>query len=173
LKNILNIPNIKFVKVLLLAFVFLSFTSKHPFYLSVTDMKYNAKEKSLQTSVKLFTNDLEEALKKIYKQPVDLINVKDKEAINKLLDDYIKKHLSVKVGGKPQKLNFVGFEHEEEAIWIYLEYQNCPLPKKIEIENTLLYDFIKTQINIVNIEVNGLKKSSKVTNPEKSLIFEF
>ncbi len=158
--------------IFLVPFIFFSFTIKHPFYLSVTDLKYDAKTKTLQTSVKLFTNDLEEALKKIYKRPVDLINGTDKEGINKLLLDYVQKHLSVKIGGKVQKFDFVGFEREEEAVWIYLECKNCPAPKKVEIENTLLYDYIRGQISIVNFEVNGLKKSSKATNPEKKIFFE-
>ena len=160
-------------KVLLMALICISFTNKHPFYLSVTEMNYNAKEKSIQTSVKLFTNDLEDALKKIYKQPVDLINGKDKDAINKMLNEYIQKHLTLTMEEKLQKFDFVGFEHEEEAVWIYIEYKNCPKPKKVIIENTLLYDFISNQINIVNFDALSSKKNSKLTNPEKKIQFEF
>lgn len=168
-----NIAPTNLTKFLIIAFLFFSFKAKHPFYLSVSDLKYNAKEKTMQVAVKLFTSDLEEALKKIYAKPVDLINGKDKQAINKLLTDYIQKHFVLKVGGKTLKFDFIGFEQEEEAVWVYIEYKNCPKPKKVEIENSLLYDFIQTQINIVNLEVEGIKKSSKVTNPEKKLSFDF
>jgi len=147
--------------------------AKHPFYLGVTDIKYNAKEKTLQSSVKLFTNDLEEALGKLYKQKVDLINGQDKEKLNSLLSDYLKSRLIVKVNGKLQLFTFLGFEHEADAVWMYLEFKNCPTPKKVEVSNSLLYDFVKTQTNIVHCEVNGNKKSAKVSNPEKTLIFQF
>jgi len=136
-------------------------------------MKYSDKEKSIQTSVKLFTNDLEDALKKISKQPVDLINGKDKEALNKLLNEYIQKRLSLKIEGETKKFSFIGFEHEAEAIWIYIEYPQNQAPKKVEIENTLLYDYISGQINLVHFELNGQKQSSKVTNPEKNILFNF
>lgn len=160
-------------KFLVIAFLFFSFKAKHPFYLSVSDLKYNAREKTMQAAVKLFTNDLEEALKKIYAKPVDLINGKDKQTINKLLADYIQKHFVLKVDSKAINFDLIGFEREEEAVWVYIEFKNCPPPKKVEIENSLLYDFIPSQINIVNLDVEGIKKSSKVTNPEKKLFFDF
>jgi hypothetical protein len=153
--------------------LFSSFTFKHPFYLSVTDLKYNEAEKSLQGSVKLFTNDLEDALKRIYKVQIDLINGKDKASNTKILEDYIKKNLSVKTNSQAVKLTVIGYEQESEAVWIYLESGETSVPKKVEIENALLYDYLKSQINIVHCEVKGQSKSSKVTNPEKKIVFEF
>jgi len=163
------------LKTLLFILIFFSFTASHPFYLSVTELKYDSKEKTLQASVKLFINDFEEALKKIYKKPVDLINYSknDKEGINDLIKDYIQNHLSVSVNSKKQTFNLLGFEREAEAIWVYLEAKNCPSPKKVDVQTTLLYDFIKTQINIVSCGVNSISKSSKVTNPEKKISFQF
>ncbi len=165
----------KFVISFLFAIVFFSFTLKHPFYLSVTELNYDSNTKILQTSVKLFINDFEEALKKIYKKPVDLINYSknDKASIDSLIKSYIENHFSIKVGSKKLKYDLIGFEREEETVWVYLEAKNCPVPKKVEIETTLLYDFIKTQINIVKFEFNGQSLSSKVTNPEKKIDFIF
>lgn len=130
-------------------------------------------EKSLSTSVKMFTNDLEEALSKSTGKKVDLINGTNKEELNEWINDYIKKRLIVKVNGQSLGFQFIGFEREEDAIWSYIEYKNCPKPKKVIIENSLLYDHINTQINIVHFEISGDKKSSKVTKPEKMLNFEF
>lgn len=127
----------------------------------------------MQGAVKLFTNDLEDALKKTSRQPVDLINGKDKEALNKLLAEYIRKRLVLKLDGQQKEFSFIGFEREEEAIWAYIEYENCAPPKKIAVENSLLYDYLSGQSNIVSFELNGKKQSSKVTNPEKQLSFEF
>jgi hypothetical protein len=79
----------------------------------------------------------------------------------------------VKVAGKLQTLNFIGYEKEEEAVWCYLEIKNAEMPKLITVENTLLYDFLPAQMNMVHAEVKGKKQSSKVSNPEKDLVFEF
>src|SRR5437868_15376387 len=88
----------------------------HPIYVSVTEIEYNAKDKTLEISCRIFTNDLETTLKKDYKGLVDLINPKDKSAMNKLVDGYIQKHLAINVDGKPTSLQFLGYEQQEEAI---------------------------------------------------------
>lgn len=145
----------------------------HPYFVSITDIKYKEEEKTLQVSCRTFTNDLETALRKIYKKPIDLLNPKDKVVMEKTLAHYILNHLKITVDGKLQTLNFIGYEKEEEAVWSYFEIKNIETPKVISIENTLLYEYLPQQINMVHTEVKGNKQSSKVTNPEKSLEFKF
>lgn len=127
----------------------------------------------MQCAVKLFTNDLEDALKKITKGSVDLINIKDTVKVEKLLNTYISERLSLKINGKVRAFEFIGFEREEEATWIYIEYTKCEFPKKTEVINSLLYDYLKGQSNIVQMEVNDSKKSLKASNPAKDFIFVF
>lgn len=146
---------------------------KHPFYLGVADLKYNATEKSIQGSVKLFTNDFETILKKNYKQPIDLINTKDKESIKKIITDYISKHFALKLNGELKPFTVIGFEREEEAVFTYIEFKNCETPKIIDVEISLLYDAFKDQMNILHFELNGTKKSVKVNNPDKKITFNF
>lgn len=153
--------------------ILMGFSFSHPFYLSVTDLKYKASEKTMQASVKVFVNDLETALKKINQKPIDLLHPKDTVQLNKVLATYLAKHLTFKLNSEIKLFDFIGFEIEQEAIWMYLEYNNCPSPKKVEIENSLLYDFIKEQSNILKLEVNGKNQSSKVSYPDKLLHFEF
>jgi hypothetical protein len=160
-------------KVLGLLIIIFLFGFKHPFYLGVVDLKFNLNEKALQGSVKLFTNDFEASLKKLHKKPIDLINVKDKEATTKIVSDYLKGRLKIKVNDKELNYKLIGFENEAEAIWMYIEFEKSEVPKKIEIENALLYEHLKDQINIVHVEVNNSKKSLKVTNPEKNIKFVF
>ncbi len=160
-------------KVLLLSLIFLLASFMHPFYLSVTDLKYNPKEQALQGSVKLFTSDFESTLKKLYKQPVDLINTKDTVKTKAFLDDYLKKNLSIQVNGVRKTYEFIGFEQEQEAVWLYIEVTNCPLPKTVSFKNSILYESLQDQMNIVHLDVKGVKKSSKVNNPETELKFDF
>jgi hypothetical protein len=160
-------------RILIFSLIIFLTSFMHPFYLCVTDLKYNAREKALQGSVKIFTNDLEEALKKMHKETVDLINVKDSTKTGKILAEYLKKRLTIKVNGEPKEYNFIGFEREQEAVWLYIEVKKCPAPKKIILENSILYDFIKEQMNIAHVEVGEQKKSLKVSYPEKVLEFEF
>lgn len=157
---------------ILAAILFFCTALKHPFYLSVTDLKYNEKERSLQGSVKIFTNDLEGALKKKHNRTVDLINIKDSLATRKILSDYLKEHLTISPDGNPKDYLMLGFEREEEATWIYIEIKNCSKPKTLHFENSILYDHIKEQTNIIHVEVGEEKKSYKVVYPESVLKFE-
>lgn len=151
--------------------IYTLFVLPHPFYLSVTECKYNTKNKSIEVSCKMFTNDLEDALKKKSGKTVDLINPKNKEETGKILFEYIEKRLKITVNQKLQKLNYIGFEKEDDVIWTYMEIKNVEKPKTVKIENTLLFDFLKEQINIVHLEVGSYKESSKVTNPDYKLEF--
>lgn len=143
----------------------------HPFYLSVTELKYNASKKNLEISCKMFTNDLENALKKTIGKPIDILNPKNKQEVENILFEYIKKNLSISINNKLVNLKYIGYEKEEEAIWTYLEITGCEQPKALAIDNKLLYDYIKEQINIVHFEVGLFKESCKVVNPESKISF--
>ena len=160
-------------KIIPLLAVFLVFGFKHAFYLGVCDFKYNNKEKVLEGSIKLFISDLENALTKLEGKKVDLIHPKDSLSLAKTLRAYLKKRLSVQINDQKLDYEYLGFEKEEEVCWIYLEAKKCPLPKRVLITNTLLYDFLSQQINIVNFELGEVKRSLKVLNPEKVVKFEF
>lgn len=156
---------------LLLAF---SFTDKkHPYYVSVVDIKHDAKQKALQVSARLFTNDLEDALRKTNKKTIDLLNPKIRSEVDSALFHYIKERFQISLNSKGQTLTYIGYEKEEESIWVYLEIKKAVQPKKINITTMLLYDFLPQQINIIHAEINGVKKSSKVTNPDSKIEFSF
>lgn len=145
----------------------------HPYYLGVTDIKYNIKTQTLELSVKLFTNDLETALSKLDKKPVDIINPKNKAETDSLLSGYIKARLQLRADGKAVNCRYIGYERESDVVWAYLESPKVPSPKKLDIDDQLLYDYLPQQINIVHTEIGGLKQSGKVTNPDYKLSFNF
>ena len=72
----------------------------HPFFVSVTEMNHNAKDKTLEISCKLFADDFEKGLEQVYKIPVDITNPKDKKQTDQYISDYLKKHLQLKIDGK-------------------------------------------------------------------------
>lgn len=162
---------IKRILYLILFFIFFSFA--HPYYLGVCELKYNIKSETVQSSVKLFVNDLEATLKKKSHSTIDLIHNNDSTKTAQLLFDYLSNHLKVKLNGTAIIFQFIGFEIDKDVIWIYLESNKCDKPNRIEIENTILYDFSKHQTNIVKIDVNEKSQNSKLTYPDKNLVFVF
>lgn len=145
----------------------------HPFFVSVTEINHNAKEKQLEISCKVFLDDMEKTLKKQLNTPVELTNPKDPKKAQQQVSDYVKKHLLVKIDGKPVVLEFIGFEVEGASLWSYYQVNNIAGVHKIEVSNSLLYEMYDTQISIVHAQVGGDKKSTRVTNPETNLSFEF
>jgi hypothetical protein len=145
----------------------------HPFFVSVTEINHNAGDKNLEISCKIFTDDFETALTKSTGTKVDLFNPRDKQLAEKQIATYIKKHLVMRLDNKPVTLEFVGFERENEAVWSYLQVPQASAPKKIEINNDLLYDAFDQQINLIHISVGGNRKSTKLNYPDASASFLF
>ncbi|HMG66802.1 MAG TPA: DUF6702 family protein [Chitinophagaceae bacterium] len=145
----------------------------HPYYISVVEINHNASEKTLEISCKIFTNDFETTLEKNYKTKVDLVNPPDKGAMDKIVNDYIKKHLSFKVDNKAVNFFYVGFEKQDEAIYSYFQVDNITSLKKIDIVNSILHDFSDQQINIIHCTVGGKRQSTKLDYPKTEASLEF
>src|ERR1700761_18371 len=84
----------------------------HPLYISVTEISHNPKDKILEISCKIFTNDLETVLEKMARTHIDLSVEKEKASNDKLIAAYIGQHLRLKVDGRDVVLHFVGSEKE-------------------------------------------------------------
>ncbi len=145
----------------------------HPFYLSVTELNYDDKEKNIQISCKIFIDDFEKTLRSTLKTEIDLIHPKNRPLTEKHINDYLQKHLLLKVNFKNVQYHCIGYEIEEEAAWCYFESDKIETPYKFEITNSILYESLTDQINIVHAIVNGKRKSAKIGFPEKLVQFEF
>jgi len=145
----------------------------HPLYISVTEINHNPKDKLLEVSCKMFTNDLETALEKMARTHVDLSATKDKAASDKLIEAYVERHLRLKADGKPVVLHFVGSEKENDGTWSYFQVNDVPAVRRIDVANDLLYDSFNQQIGIMHVTVGGQRKSTRLDYPEASASFEF
>jgi hypothetical protein len=145
----------------------------HPIFMSVTEIEHNAKTKSLEISCKIFTDDFEKALRATYKTKVDLLDGLLRAEMDKLVSDYVKKHLIIAVDGKAYALKYVGYENIEEGIYGYFEIENIIAPKKITITDDILYEYKKEQLSLLHVTVGGKRQSTKLSNPEKAVEMKF
>src|SRR6201996_3546453 len=150
-----------------------AFAKPHPLYISVTEINHNPKDKILEISCKVFTNDLETVLEKMSGSRVDLSVASDKAASDKLIDAYVEKHLRLRVDGRPVALHFVGSEKENDGTWSYFQVNDVSSVKKIDAVDELLYDSFNQQINIMHVTVGGQRKSTRLDYPESSATFEY
>lgn len=161
------------VSLLLPKQAFESTPSMHPFYVSVTEINHNSSDRSLEVSCKIFTDDFEKGIETALGQKVNLFRVSDTLLTNRLIHEYMGKALQVTIDGKPYKLEFVGFERESEAIWSYYQVSNVSAPKRMDINNRILYESFEEQINLLHVTVNGQRQSTKLNNPSSAVTFNF
>jgi hypothetical protein len=147
--------------------------TSHPFFVSVTEIQHNSKAKSLEISCKIFTDDFEKTLRQNYKTHVDLLNSKDKSAMDKLVSGYIKDHLKIISDGDILNLQYIGYEIDQESVWCYFQVENVAQLKTIDIDNKLLFEYKKQQTNLLHVTVNGIRKSTRLNNPESKVSFKF
>lgn len=131
----------------------------HPFYISLTEIRYNPKEKSLEISQKIFRDDLEKALTAQYKAKVNFLSPGNKAELEKKVKKYILENNDIYINGEKLELSYLGYELEEEAVWFYLEALKVPVPKKAEIKNSILHKNFDTQQNIINFYLSKSPKS--------------
>jgi hypothetical protein len=145
----------------------------HPFYVSVTRIDENSKEKRLEVSCKIFTDDFEKTLRMHYKGHIDLLNPSDRSAMNSVISDYIEKHLKISVDGNPLRLQFVGYEKDEEGVECYFQVNGISVNKTVDIFNDILFEYKPEQTNIVHVTVKGKRKSRQLVNPDAKISFDF
>lgn len=145
----------------------------HPIYVSVTEIEHNAKDKTLEISCKIFTDDFEKTLRKTYNVHVDLLGSKDRKAMEQLVNDYVQKHLSIQLEGKKVTMKFLGYEQQEEGIESYYQVDNVSSVKNISITDNILYEYKDEQLSLIHVIVNGNRKSTKLNNPEDKASFSF
>lgn len=123
----------------------------HPFYISLTEMRYNPSTRKMEIAQKIFWDDLEVALSKEFKEKVDFLKPKDKAKLESQLRTYLLKYNQVSVNGKMLSLTYLGFEVDEEAAWFYLESSETTLPQSVEVKNSILLEDFDGQQNIVHV----------------------
>ena len=163
-------------KILLSLFLILPYSSlkvikeiKHPLHVSTTEINYNAKEKSLEISCKIFTDDFEDVLAKQYKVKTDLNKPSMQKEMDVVITKYLSNHLQYKVNGKTMEAAYLGFEKDNEATNVYLEIKDVSSFQKLNLTNSILYDLFNDQMNILHVTKSGLRKSVRANYPETAL----
>jgi len=146
----------------------------HPFFVSVTEINHNAAEKTLEISVRTFTDDLENILRERYpNRKVDLINPAAGGAMDTLIKFYLLEKMSFNVNGSGKKPVYIGFERVDESVWSFFEIAGVSELKTLKIHNAVLYDYKPEQINMVHVVKGKERQSRKLDNPEADWEFRF
>lgn len=146
---------------LLLLLVPLLALARHTYHSSILELRLNPQQQQVELALKVFTDDLENALSKGRPQHLSL---QDPRA-QALADNYLREHLALALpaaGRQPRlplTLQFVGMQAEKDAYWLYAKAKLPRATTAIWLRNAVLLDLFSDQMNIVNAESGPLKVS--------------
>ena len=151
----------------------------HEFYISHTSIKHNSENQELFIRIKLFVNDLEESLSQNQNPTLGLWKNLSIENSEPYIEQYLQSKLSVSINDKPVEIQFIekkmetGQFIEDNIITCELEACNIKEITKISIQNNLLTESFDSQVNIVEINANGIRSTLNLDKklPEGEVIY--
>ena len=161
----------KFIFTYLLAFsTIVSIGTAHDFHLSKTIVNYNTEEESLQITMHLFLDDLEDGIRLMGEDSLKLCTKYEREDAEMHMNNYILSHYKMKVDGSEIPMEYIGKEISEDlqAVWCYFIVENQANIDAITIENNLLLDVFEDQKNMVNIRKNKKRVSDILFDMDKT-----
>ncbi len=144
----------------------------HDFHASVTQMQYDAKEKTFEISIRIFTDDFEKALSASSNSKIQLA-ANDK--YDPLIEKYVQSHFSYLNPQKQTKaIKYIGHEIEADANWVYLEMPYTEPFKGGLLKQNALMELFDDQVNMVNIQYQGQKKTFvfRKNQPTQAILFD-
>lgn len=133
----------------------------HKYYVSITQVNYSDKDKSIQITCRLFIDDIESTLNTRYGIESKLATKNELKNIDSYVEKYLRNNVKIHINGKETAYNFIGKEYDTDVMKCYLE---IPFPEKknlqtLEISNTLMFDMYPDQQNIIHFKIGDIKKS--------------
>lgn len=158
---------------LLLVIPLLSFKSDHKFYLALTEIEFNKKERSVQMIMNVFIDDIEVVLNKEFDIDAQMLNRDEIRNLDSYLYGYLSNHFNIKINGQEKMYDFIGKEYSGNTLYFYLEIKNISKVKSIEIKNTMLTKYFSDQQNLIKAKVNGKRKSLFLTKKNDKGLLNF
>lgn len=141
---------------LIIVLIFAISTSlNHDYHIGLTEIEYNKESKSLQTSIRLFTDDLDKALSKLNSQDLNLNTEDEIDASNQFINDYLIDNLSFQVNRKDVSYQYLGRKYENDVIWLFIEVEKVKKIKEFKVMNSLLFETFNDQKHLLNVNLDG------------------
>ena len=160
-------------KILFLCIIPLLAFSAHKYYLSLTQIKYNQEEKSIEIIINVFMDDIETTLNNEFDIDLQLTTKKELKDSDRYFSNYLKEKLQIKVNNKELEFNYLGKEYDGDLIYFYLEIKGIENITSLEIINQILTKEFQDQQNVVKIKVGNKKVSKILTKKNDKALLNF
>ena len=131
----------------------------HPYYVSTMEIDYRPNRSALQITIRVFTDDWQLMINTVYDQ--DLRLDPDSDAAQTLIhsSDYLQKEIELKLNDTEVQPVFLGREYQNDQIVFYLEVKDVLELKTLTVSNSILFEVLEGQQNIVRIKTPTKRKS--------------
>ena len=156
-------------------FLSLIMTALHPLHVSVTEIKFDPKDKELEITVRIFLDDLEEAIRQDRKLPsLDITNPGTGLTTDQLVSTYLSTRLTTKVDNKTAVIKYLGHEIDGDAIVVYAYAPGVKKLKSIEVYHSTITEVYEDQSNLVHITLGEKTRSLRLMRDTTSgsIVFE-
>lgn len=144
----------------------------HAVYVSVLEIKQKTGSEKGVINVKLFSNDLEDAIFNRSTQRIELTET-NCEHYKTLVDDYINDHLEFKINGIVQSYHYESCEINDMSIWLNFSFSYSKSWQEMEVKADYLMELFPTQANIVSILYHEQKSMFRLIKGDDSEVIEF
>ena len=139
------------------------FNLAHAFYVSVYSVNFDNDRKEVKIVCKVFTNDLEDAVKKENAISHLSIHIQSDQQTRKRIVNYILQKTKITLNNKPKILIFDHFSWEgsgiTETTLCHFKIKNVSDVKTFGIDTNLLTELYDDQVNIVHVRIGSEKKA--------------
>ena len=133
--------------------------SFHNFYVSTTSIRFVPDEKSLQITTQVFLDDFESVLQQNGHEKTRLIPEVSQEEIDILVEDYLRKNITFKAQEKTIDFEFLGKVYKNDVLIAYMELKIDSIQSSLSIKNTIFFDYLPDQKNIIHFKFASKRKS--------------
>ena len=147
-------------KLFLVFFIYLlGAVSFHNFYVSTTSIRFVPDEKSLQITTQVFLDDFESVLQQNGHEKTKLIPEVSQQEIDILVEDYLRKNITFKAQEKTIDFEFLGKVYKNDVLIAYMELKMDSIQSSLSIKNTIFFDYLPDQKNIIHFKFASKRKS--------------
>jgi hypothetical protein len=145
-------------------------TSAHQQKEAITRVLFNPRTGNIEIMHRFLLHDAEHAVKKLRNGDADVLGSPTDRAY---FSKYVHSHFAIAdQDGRGLPLDPVGFEIEGRFLWVYAETQIPENVESLTVSHSALLDLWPEQVNLVNVERDGVVRSATFTQGSWELTIE-
>lgn len=124
----------------------------HPIHVSITEAEFDEERRAIEISHRIFIDDLEKEIEEESGIKSVSFSREEKSWIDTELQKYLKRHFQLSLNGKQLESRYLGYELENDAIYIFVEYLKVRKFKSVQVKNDILLNMYDDQVNLLHFK---------------------